>query len=208
MSSHKIQGTHTISCSGGRSCLYKERQLASVQSAEVPALLTNSCVVSLPTMNPSLAAILFCLVQSAVVQSVAVIHIDTATQLPSMLPSTSSSPLSPPQYKYGLNQSQSTCVLNRRRYLLVEYPGCSSALTTVHQCEGVAYSANFYTLDPAPFINTITACCKPTEKKRKKRKLTFDCNGHQETHTIYFYQPRSCELEINGRKEVLYVQQS
>lgn len=119
----------------------------------------------------------------------------------------------PTKYKYNLNQSGSTCVLKKRRYIPVEYRGCWPSYTVANTCEGSAISTNFYSQNSTiiknavvTFENTISACCKPARTRNKRVEVDFFCNGRWETHTMYFKQPRSCELQIDGRAKVLHVQ--
>ena len=74
--------------------------------------------------------------------------------------------------------------IRTRKQISVDWPGCEPAYTRVPTCQGTCRSYDIV-IPRAPYFQKECNCCKSVNHSVKKRRLSFDCDGKTERHTVF-----------------------
>ena len=81
------------------------------------------------------------------------------------------------------DETETDCT-RTRKYIAVDWRDCEPTYTKVPTCDGTCKSFDVV-IPTAPYFEKQCHCCKSVQSSVRKRKLSFDCNGRMENHTVF-----------------------
>lgn len=93
-------------------------------------------------------------------------------------------------YSNGLSLQGGQCKRERKRIPIV-WPNCEPTTTKVQTCHGTCRSFDVV-IPVAPYFEKQCNCCKSGQHAVKKRRLSFNCNGRMENHTVFIPKINHC----------------